>query len=66
MNEWEHFVFHVLIELIVIIAAARVGAWFFRQIRTTSGRWRNCCGIVAWPVGLGTSRTRVGCLCISS
>ena len=32
MNEWEDFLLHVLIQLAVIIAAARTGAWLLGKL----------------------------------
>jgi len=53
MNEWENFVLHVLIQLVVIIAAARVGAWILGKLGQPQVVGEIVAGLVLGPSLLG-------------
>lgn len=53
MNEWETFVLHVLIQLAVIIAAARAGAWLMSKLGQPKVVGEIVAGLVLGPSLLG-------------
>lgn len=53
MANWEHFVLHVLIELIAIIAAARIGAWVFSKLGQPAVVGEIAAGLLLGPSALG-------------
>jgi Kef-type K+ transport system membrane component KefB len=53
MNEWENFLLHVLIELVVIIAAARAGAWLLGKLGQPQVVGEIVAGLILGPSLLG-------------
>ena len=53
MPEWENFVLHVLIQLAVIIAAARAGAWLLGKIGQPQVVGEIVAGLILGPSLLG-------------
>ncbi|MEO8494401.1 MAG: cation:proton antiporter [Planctomycetota bacterium] len=53
MTDWENFVLHVLIQLVVIIAAARLGAWLLGKLGQPQVVGEIVAGLVLGPSLLG-------------
>lgn len=53
MVEWEEFLLHILVQLVVIIAAARIGAWLFGKIGQPQVVGEIAAGLLLGPSLLG-------------